>query len=488
MEDKVLNILDNLEIEEAERLLNYDINIDIDKKAKHRIHHMVFKKAGLRSKPHYMSRKLVACAAAAIVLITSLSLVGIDNVKAAINQVFSFIPGYGIVENNDTIQYILSDTVSSENKSAILTLNNAVATEDSITVTFTLERKNYTKEQLLKDKQKEWDQLQKSDKSPHSNVILYTNGKEYTDYVGSTVGGTTDISNFTYTLNPEEINKDATYKLSNNDFNLSVEFKLKDYQTYNNLEEIGSTGYHNNISLTAVPTFVGDNVEVNIYSINNSQYRINSFNKIYYGYKGDDLNLITNSGIKSYNTSPDGFGGVNQKYIFKVKSTDTNFTLNIPYIVVQSNEHKNISLPIPKVDQEIDVNKHVKFKDSTMTIVQVKRVHNGSGGNDSLMLNIRYDNKKSNLIAFGANFNRINFWGQTQSGGYSSAIDTNDIESIIYYDLEKGDKNTLRLKISEPNYYLTDAYHLKLIENNQNKKVQCKFMATELFYYMGLLL
>ena len=77
------------------------------------------------------------------------------------------------------------------------------------------------------------------------------------------------------------------------------------------------------------------------------------------------------------------------------------------------------------------------------------------------MLNIRYDNKKSNLIAFGANFNRINFWGQTQSGGYSSAIDTNDIESIIYYDLEKGDKNTLRLKISEPNYYLTDAYHLK---------------------------
>lgn len=460
MEDKVLNIFDNLEIEEAERLLNCDVNVDIDKKAKDRISKLVFKKAGIRSKQYFMSRRLVACTAAAVILIISLSVVGVDNVKAVISQAFSFIPGFGIVENNDSINYILSNTVTAENENAILTLNNAIATKDSITVMFSLQRKNYSEEQLIKDKQEEWDQLQESDKLVQPKVILYTNGNEYTDPMGSTSCGMIDTSSFTYTLKPDEIHKNTTYKLTYKDFNLTLEFELKDYQTYSDLNQIGATGYNNNISLTAVPTFDGDNVDVNLYYINKSQYRINSFNKIYYGYKGDDLNLVTNSGTKSY-TLPDGYSGVNQKYVFKVNATDTDFTLNIPYIVVQSNENKKISLPIPKVDQVINVNKKVKFNDSTMTIVSVKRVHTANDGNDSLMLSINYDNKRSNLIMFGAQFNRINIFGTPQNGGYSSEIDTNDIESTVYYNLKKGDKGTLRLKISDPQYYLTDAYNLK---------------------------
>ena len=58
-------------------------------------------------------------------------------------------------------------------------------------------------------------------------------------------------------------------------------------------------------------------------------------------------------------------------------------------------------------------------------------------------------------------FNRINFWGTIQSGGYSSTLDTNDIESTVYLNLKKDDKGTLRFKISNPQYYLTDAYNLK---------------------------
>ena len=461
MEDKVLNIFDNLELEEAERLLNCDVNVDVDRKVKDRIKKLVFKKAGFSSKQYFMSKGLVACAAVAVILITSLSVVGLDNVKAAISQVFSFIPSYGIFENNDSINYILSDTVTTENDNAILTLNNAIATKDGLTVMFTLQRKNYSEEQLIKDKQEEWDQLQKKDKLVQPKVILNANGYEHTDHMDMTASdGMIDTSNYTYTLKPDEINKDTTYKLTYIDFNLTLEFKLKDYQTYSDLNQIGATGYNNNISLTAVPTFIGDTVEVNLYSINKSNYRIISFNKIYYGYKGADLNLVTNSGAKSYSL-PDGFSGVNQKYTFKASATDTNFTINIPYIVVQSNEDKNMSLPIPKVDQVINVNKKVKFNDSTMTIVSVKRVATGSGGNGSLMLSIKYDNKLSNLIMFSARFSRINFWGTPQGGGYSSTLDTNDIESTVYFDLDKGDKGTLRLKISDPQYYLTDAYSLK---------------------------
>ncbi|MFT4143708.1 MAG: hypothetical protein QM644_04575 [Mobilitalea sp.] len=461
MEDKVLNIFDNLEIEEAERLLNCDVNVDIDKKAKDRIRKLVFKEAGFKSKQLFMSRRLFACAAAAVILITSLSFVGIDNVKAAIGQVFSFIPGYGIAENNDSINYILSDTVTTENENAILILNNAIATKYSITVMLTLQRKNYTEEQLIKDKQEEWDQLQKSDKLVHPKIFLYTNDNEYTDYTGVTAGGSIiDTFNYTYTLKPDEINKDTTYKLTYKDFNLTLEFKLKDYQNYSNLNQIGPTGYNNDISLTAVPTFIGNNVEVNLYSINKSQYKIISYNKIYYGYKGADLKLITNIETKSYSL-PDGWGGVNSQYVFKVNPTDTSFTLNIPYIIVQSNEDRNISLPIPNVDQIINVNKKVKFKDSTMTIVSVERNSEGSSSNGSLKMMIKYDNKSSNLIMRSAQFSRITFWGTTQSGGYSSTMDTNDIESIVYFDLNKGEKSRFRLKISNPEYFLTDDYNLK---------------------------
>lgn len=461
MEDKVLNIFNNLEIEEAERLLNCDVNVDIDKKAKERIRKLVFKKVGFRSKQHFISRSLAACAAVAVILMTLSSVIGFDNVKAAISQAFSFIPGVGIVENNDSINYILSDIVTTENENAILTLNNAIATKDGITVMFTLQRKNYSEEQLIKDKQEVSDQLQKSGKLVQPKVSLFTNSKEYTDYLGGTAGGgIMDTSNYTFTLNPDEINKETTYKLAYNDFNLTLEFKLKDYQTYSDLNQIGATGYNNNISLTAVPTLTGDNVEVNLYAINKSQYKINSFHKMYYGYKGTDLNLVTNSGMKSYSI-PSGFGGGSPKYVFEIDPTDTDFTLNIPYIIVQSTEDKNISLPIPEVDQIINVNEKIKFNDSTMTIVSVKRVNTEGGENGSLMLSINYDNKLSNLIMFSAQFNRINFWGTHQSGGYSSRIDTNDIESTVYYSLKKGDKDNLRLKISNPQYYLTDAYKLE---------------------------
>ena len=96
-----------------------------------------------------------------------------------------------------------------------------------------------------------------------------------------------------------------------------------------------------------------------------------------------------------------------------------------------------------------------------MTIVSVKRVNTVGGENGSLVLNINYDNKRSNLMMFSAQFNRINFWGTIQDGGYASTLDTNDIESTVYFYLKKDDKGTLKLKISNPQYYLTDDYNLK---------------------------
>src|SRR5665647_2565342 len=107
MEEKIIDIFDNFNIDETERLLDSDMNIAIDPKAMKRIKNSVFQKTGLKNKKKiYISRKLIACIAAFAIIISSLSIIGFDNVGAAISSIFSFIPGVGIIENNDNIEYV----------------------------------------------------------------------------------------------------------------------------------------------------------------------------------------------------------------------------------------------------------------------------------------------------------------------------------------------------------------------------------------------
>ena len=464
MEEKIIDIFDNFNIDETERLLDSDMNIAIDPKAMKRIKNSVFQKTGLKNKKKiYISRKLIACIAAFAIIISSLSIISFDNVGAAISSIFSFIPGVGIIENNDSIEYVLSKSASAENNDVVFNLNNAVATKESITVMFSIKRKNYTDEQLYKDKQAEWERLQKGGTLARRKVNLYAGNVKYTEYSGSTGGGgQTDTSTFSYSIKAEDINMNTTYKLEYEEYNLSVEFKLKRYNSYNALEEIGSTAYNNDISITAVPTFTDGKVEVNLYTINKSGYNLYSFYKTFdKGYLNNDLHLETDSGTKAY-TLPDGYGGVNGKFLFDIQPNDKNFTLKIPYITVQSNEARNITLKIPKDGEKIIVNQKVEFKDCTMTIVDVEKTlsqHIGEFG--ELKMTIKYDNKSKNKIMTRCEFLRTNFFGTASGGSWSGDLDENDIFTTVYYALEKDENSKLRLKIYNPVYYLTDEYTLK---------------------------
>lgn len=460
MEDTTLNLFDDLELEQAEKLIA-DINVDINSRVKKRIKKAVFSKTKVKAgRLAFIPKKLVACLVVFALLLTSMSVVGFGNVAAAVGKMFSFIPGYGIIENNDSIKLILEKPVTAENGDAILTLENAIATDNSITVMFTLERKNYSDAQVMQDKLAQQAQLEKTNKLAQPNVSLLTKKSAYSSYLGSWSGGSSvDTSTLTYTIKPDEINKDTTYKLEYKEYQLAVDFKLKDYQTYSDLNQIGVTGYNNDISITAVPSFDGNQVAIRLYSINKSKFVIDAFDKINNGYNGKDLKLTTDSGSKPY-TVPDGWGGVNMKFKFDIAPTDNNFTLNIPYIQVHSIEDKEISLPIPNVGKIININKQVVFRNSTMTIVSVENVAGGSD-NSSLKMTLKYNNKSGNIVMHGAQFQRVNFWGISQSGGYSATMDQNDIVSTLYFDLNKGETGSLRLKVSNPQYYLTNPYTLK---------------------------
>lgn len=461
MEDKIIMLLDHLTVEQTEMLLNEDIDMKISHKEMHRIKNSVHRKIGFkRLKAVYVPQKLAACAAALFILFISLSFIGLNNVAAAIDKFFSFIPGYGIVENNESIQYILSQPVSVENNNVKFSLMNAIATKSGITVTFSLERKNYDDQQLIKDKQAERESFQNGSSS-HPNVVLYAGEYKITEYTGYTGGsGKSDMSTFSYDLKPDEISTSETYRLEYADYALLLKFKLKNYSSYHTLEEIGATGYNNDISITAVPTFSDGQVQVDLYAINKNGYILDSFSKTGKKYLGDDLHLETDSGIKSY-TIPDGYGGVNGRFLFDIKPEDKNFTLTIPYISVKSDEEKDIALKIPTEGEKVSVNLKIKFKDCNMTIVDVEKTlshHIGEYG--ELKMTIKYENKSENKIMLHPEFIRTDFFGNAQSGAWSADMDENGIYTTVYYALNKGESGKLRLKVYEPVYLLTDEYKL----------------------------
>ncbi|MFL0248610.1 hypothetical protein [Candidatus Clostridium stratigraminis] len=113
MEDKLRNTLDKLNEEETSFLLDKDINFNIDKKAISKIKSSVYKKIGTNRKPSIFSRKLIACAAAVMLIFFGLFTIGFDNVAAAVRQVIVYIPGFGLA-SKDTGKAMLEVKVMKE--------------------------------------------------------------------------------------------------------------------------------------------------------------------------------------------------------------------------------------------------------------------------------------------------------------------------------------------------------------------------------------
>lgn len=464
MDKKIMDMLDTFDIYDTDRLLDTDMNMKIDAATMKRIKKAVYRKAGLKRSKNTFKKGLAVVAAAVLLLVISTFAIGVDNIANAFSRLFSFIPGYGIIENNETIKYTVDGRkLSSENDVAIISLKNVVATENNISVSFELLKKNFDESKLLKEKKKEWEILEKGGQPTRPTILLHANGKEFnmsSSSMGS--GGETDHVFINFEINPEDINSNTIYKLEYKDYNISIDFKLKKYDSFDSLDEIGPTGTQNNISVTAVSNKKDNRLEVELYTINKSNYNISSFTKEYdKGFEGKDVLLQTSRGIRKYAT-PDSSMGANNKFYFDLLSDEKDLVLKIPYLIVESNESQNISLKIPKEGEKLKVNKKVEFKDSTMIINEVEKIKTDVNAFGDLRISFRYENKHNNMIMCSAQYYRTNLLGVMEGGGYASTLDENDIVKAIDFALEKGDDKLLRLKIDRPKYYLLGEYNLEI--------------------------
>ncbi len=456
MDKKISHALDLLDIEETDKLLEKDLKFMLDSNSIKRIKKSTYSKAGVTRRNPFVTRGLSAIAAAIIIIVVSIFSIGFDNVVSAMGRLFGFVPGYGIMEDNQSIQYVIDGhNKSTENSQAMLTINSVIAMKNNLTLNCYIDLKNIHEEKNLSN-------IENDINNDKNDLVIAVNGKEYRPSgcnIGS--GGKTEYISATYQIGQDNLSTTNIYTFNYKKYNLSVQFRLKGPKGYDSLEEIGPTDTKNNISITAVSSRQDNKLLVELYPVNKSGLTITSFTKEYdFGYEKKDLTLETDKTSHSY-TLPDSFMGVNNKFYFNVMPQEKNLTLKIPYLIVKSQEKmKKVTLKIPEEGERVTINKKVKFKNSTMVISDVQRIKNGDP-NGALRIYFKFENEDKNMVMFNAQFRRVNILGMEQGGGYSTNL-KEGIPQSIDYSLDESDGGVLRLGIKDPGYFLLGEYNLKI--------------------------
>lgn len=468
-EEKIVDLMEKLNLEEASLLLK-DITAEdayLNPKSIQSIKEKTFQKLGMEHSTPVQQNAGISTKrtgwkglviSAAVVLLCLLAWRNGNSIALAFNNILSLIPGVGIIENNPEILYRLNTPVGVEGEQGTLNILSVVATKDAMTVNFSFERKNYTEEQLMADKQEEWDKLVKGGEQEKPNIYILTDNQKFQMTCGSNSAGLTENYNYTFELEDGYVDPSRTYKLVYEDYHIDADFQIVSLEQYQSLDEIGATDIHNNISLTATASLQDGQLMVNVYPVNYTEYNLISFDQDYsFEYFGKKLKLKTEKGEKDF-TLPDSYGsGMNAGLTFDVSDGAKDYLLSIPYIVVESKEEEKITLPIPEEGETIELNKEVEFENGSVIIKSVEKLIQ-EGGNEfgDLKVNLEYKNVDESQQLVGIELTR------KTSEGWSVEYDAQNRVKTICYMLEKSDKNKLKLYVVKPRYVFMDEYSLKL--------------------------
>jgi|GEM_PF-4891231 hypothetical protein len=385
-------------------------------------------------------------AAAAVILIVILTSFNRDRVVFALQDMISLIPGVGIIENNDNDYYKLKKQVYVNKNECTLNILYVNASKNSMTIRF-------DNEGFYKKKR------EKNNLAP-PDVFLYINNREFKKLYGSSGSSFSEYSfsqncDFTVNLDPKYINSRTKFTLVCKEFNIKANFRLQKIEQHSNLNEIGSTQSHNDISLTADAYLKDGQLSVNIYPINHSKYDLISYeDEFEFKYFGKEMILNTNKGVKDCITPSYSGTGINSPFFFDVSDGSEDFKLTIPYVVVETEEEKEITLPIPKEGEKIELNKEVYFENGTAIIKSVEKLP----GDEFGYLKINFDyispNEKQQLVSVGID-NKIELTGNTHFD------EQNRLESFDYF-LNASDTKELKLYLTTPRYVIMDPYQFNL--------------------------
>lgn len=421
-------------------------------------------------------------AVAAVLVIATAAVITSPSAQAAIKKIFSFIPGMTIEEQTDNeesysgILYSMDgDPVTKSDGNITVTLENAYVSDCNIDVVYTItldfiDENNIDYKMTAEDFQKILDDngvssfIKVTDDNgfgPFFEVVhkITVDGKTY-DNLQSYGGGsmskrtmTARLEHISDIINEYGVNLPIVLEIGN----LSFDIKLKPIEFYDSVEQIGPTAMHNNISVTAMPRWDGEVLNIKFYTLNYSEFT-QTYGFIQYKDVGDKVLPYLEIGGKNIPAEYDGGDGT--EFYFDLSSygfTDDEKNaaiLHVPVVEVRNDEEAILNFKVNK-DKTIDFPKKISLKYSDIIINNM--TVGTEDWDDSIGIEFTVKSKYDNIILDGISFEKAN---GSSAGGSSSWTERNDEnwKAAFSSDAVKDVMDYNSICLSSPTYILTDEY------------------------------
>lgn len=422
-------------------------------------------------------------AVAAVLVIATAAVITSPSAQAAIKKIFSFIPGMTIEEQTDNeesysgILYSMDgDPVTKSDGNITVTLENAYVSDYNIDVVYTItldfiDENNIDYKMTAEDLQKILDDndvssfIKVTDDNgfgPFFEVVhkITVDGKTY-DNLQSYGGGsmskrtmTARLEHISDIINEYGVNLPIVLEIGN----LSFDIKLKPIEFYESVEQIGPTAMHNNISVTAMPRWDGEVLNIKFYALNYSEFT-QTYGFIQYKDDGIDK-VLPYLEIGGKNIPAEYDGGDGTEFYFDLSpysfSDDEKNAaiLHVPVVEVRNDEEAVLNFKINK-DKTIDFPKKISLKYSDIIINNM--TVGTEDWDDSIGIEFTVKNKYDNIILDGISFEKAN---GSSAGGSSSWTERNDEtwKAAFSSDAVKDVMDYNGICLSSPTYILTDEY------------------------------
>jgi len=437
MEKRFMNSLNHLTIEATRKLLDETAEMRLSNRQRRRIKASVLEKTGLKKKQGFhMSKKLAACIAGFVVILLSLPIVGLDTVAAAINKLFTFIPGVGITVKNDDAIYVMTPIVGQTKAgSAKAAIVSAVYSNDYLTVTVEV---NGTAVECC------------------DAFSLYIN-QEWIDLVGEpkSLCSSTESAMLYFSHKTEPPAEDDLFEIAVEGFPERLSFHMAPCLDYGDIREIGPTDIQNGISITTTANRIDNQLIVWCYpfrTANATKDRILGIGLPANGAFYQERYLQTENGQIFQSRS--GLH-INERLVFNMLENNHSATLHIPYLSMLRNEKMKLRVNLPTDYEIMESDASIACSLGIIRVTEIARKPNEHGKDkDTVMIKLAFDSNYSNQALYSFDF-------QVAGRGYTlSAIHCNaETGCTEYLEVYVGKNDSkASLNITGLYYYLFGEY------------------------------
>lgn len=417
-------------------------------------------------------------AIAACVIIAAATALNSSSVQAAIKRLFSFIPGIAITEetddNKNEILYSMDgESQTSTDGNVEFTLINAYVTSSYIDIMWKV-KLNFNAESgdnktvtELAEKYGYSDYIKPNEEAMFPIPDLYstvTIGNAIYPYTESTSAGgspkeqtcVTRIANIENDIAVYGVNMPVTITFCD----MTFDIHFKPIQYYDSVEEIGPTAIHNDISVTAMPTWSENKLAIKLYSLNYSD-----FSQVY-GYY-DDLKTDTTMPyliIKGNTIQAQVLSGDGSEFEFDLSGLDItdedkkSAQLHIPVISVGNQENVTLNINVNK-DGTIAHPDKISFKYCDVQILSMWI--NTDNPDNEITMTYRIQKKSDNIGLCNFTVSSLNN-KLSGIGTWKQTSDNTDIEIMGFHDDDVPSKKCKNVTFTFPIYTLYDEYVFSL--------------------------